>query len=522
MASNYRNILLEDFHVLELKNNYLENELKQLKYEYKLLESKNKTLQNRFDEVKKIVEKENQQTIKKYEKVIEDKDKEIARLRAIINNDSTNCGIPTSKTPINKNKIVPNSRIKSNKPLGGQKGHKKHKLERFNDDEITEEKIVELDKCPTCNGELVDINETIDKDILDYKLVVVKKRYKFKKYKCECCKKEMHYPIPNELKEENQYGPNVKTLILELLNEGYVSINRVKRIIKGFTGNEIDLSEGYISKVQKKAAKNLVDFNNELMKEILKKEMIYWDDTVIYTNQKRACLRFYGNEKLAYYKAHEQKNKEGLDKDQILNNLGEKTKVMHDHNKVNYNEEYRFQNIECNAHLQRDLQKVIDNLNHSWAKKLKELITEGIKKRNELIEKDQKNDEEFTNNFFEKFNEIMIKAIKENKEDKSKYYVDTENTLILRILEYKENYFLWVVDFEIPTTNNLSERALRSSKTKMKVSGQFQNIERAQDYASIKSYIETMYRNNYNPYESLFHLVIGEPLSIKDIESEKK
>ncbi len=30
---------------------------------------------------------------------------------------------------------------------------------------------------------------------------------------------------------------------------------------------------------------------------------------------------------------------------------------MHDHNKVNYNKEYSFSNIECNVHLLRDLQE---------------------------------------------------------------------------------------------------------------------------------------------------------------------
>ena len=130
-------------------------------------------------------------------------------------------------------------------------------------------------------------------------------------------------------------------------------------------------------------------------------------------------------------------------------------------------------------------------------------------------------DEEFSKKFFEEFNEIMLKAIEENKQDNHKYYTDIENTLILRILDYKENYFAWVIDFELPTTNNLSERALRSSKTKMKISGQFQNIQRASDYANIKSYIETAYRNDYNPYEALLLLSMGEPLKISDIKAKK-
>ena len=87
-------------------------------------------------------------------------------------------------------------------------------------------------------------------------------------------------------------------------------------------------------------------------------------------NKKNACLRFYGDDKIAYYTAHEQKNKQGLDEDQILASLSKEKIVMHDHNKVNYNEEYHFANVECCVHLLRDLKKVVDHLGHEWAKDL--------------------------------------------------------------------------------------------------------------------------------------------------------
>lgn len=515
--SNYTKTLLDDYQELEIRNNELSKENKYLKYEYKLLEKRYNTLENQFKE------RQNKE-VEKVKKELEEKDKEIARLKSLLNNDGTNCGLPTSKTPINKNKLIPNSRKKTSKKNGGQEGHKKHKLEKFKDEEVNETEYIEIKKCPNCNhnDNLIYTGKTIDKDVLDYILLPVKKRCKFKVYKCECCGKEVHSKIPNDLKEECQYGPNVKTLILELLNEGYVSINRVKRIIKGLTEGQIDLSEGYIVKTQKKAAKVLSDFEKDLKKKILKNKLLYWDDTVIFIDKKRACLRFYGDEKIAYYVAHEHKDKEGLDEDNILKNLDSKTKVMHDHNKVNYNKDYSFLNLECNAHLQRDLQKVIDILNSNWAKKLKKLISDSIKQREEYIKNKQDNSESFSNNFFNNFDEIMLTAIEENKESNDKYYKDMEKTLIQRILDYKDNYFAWVCDFLLPTTNNLSERSLRSSKTKMKVSGQFKNINTAKDFAIIKSYIETSYRNGINPYSALLKLSLGIPLEIDEILGEEK
>ena len=65
--------------------------------------------------------------------------------------------------------------------------------------------------------------------------------------------------------------------------------------------------------------------------------------------------------------------------------------VEHDHNKVKYNDDYIFKNAECNRHLISDLQKVIDNLNHKWAKKLIEILTKMNKKRGWLIKKERRN-----------------------------------------------------------------------------------------------------------------------------------
>src|SRR5690606_14132273 len=97
-------------------------------------------------------------------------------------------------------------------------------------------------------------------------------------------------------------------------------------------------------------AQHAEEFCADIRKELLKQEVVSWDDTVIMVNTQRACLRFYGTEKLALYKAHMHKNKEGLDKDNILKLLPPTATVVHDHNKVNYNKsEERRVGKECTS-----------------------------------------------------------------------------------------------------------------------------------------------------------------------------
>ena len=235
-------------------------------------------------------------------------------------------------------------------------------------------------------------------------------------------------------------------------------------------------------------------------------------------------MRYYGNEDICLFKAHEKKNKEGLDNDKILSLLSKHTVVEHDHNKVNYNPEYEFINAECCQHLLRDLRKVEINIpERTWCKEMIELFQKYDHQRKELIKQGIETfTEEEINEFILQVDHCLLKGLEENENNSTPYYADKELTLIWRIMEYRDNYIYWILDFSIPFTNNLSERNLRGIKSKMKIAGQFQNIERAKDYANIRSYIETCRLYGKNEYESLTRLVEGNPYTFAELIAMKK
>lgn len=519
--SNYQNLFEKDYQKLLKKYDQKNEKYKLLKYEYQLatnkLKTRDKQLEVAMNNFEINAKAKYQPMLDEKDKIIEEKDKEIARLKALLNIDGTNAGIPTSQTPINKKKIIPNNRVKSDKTIGGQPGHAKHKLEKFKDEEINDNVYYELENCPYCNGQLRETGE-ITKDELSYRFVPIKRRNHFKKYECECCHKEVRHPIPTRLKEDNQYGSEIQAVALSLANEGNVPMNKIRHIIRGFSHEEIDMSEGYIAKLQKKASEKLTKFKEDLYKRILKLNLLYWDDTVIMIDTNRACLRFYGNENIAYYTAHNHKNEEGIKEDGILNTLSKNVTVMHDHNKINY--KYSYQNIECNIHLIRDLEKCKNNTGHEWCNMLKPLIQKAIHDRNELLTKDpniESFDDTYLNEFDNQYENILLMGIDENLNHPKTHYDKEERSLINRILEYKDNYFIWMYDFSLPLDDNLSERALRGAKSKMKISGQFQNEKTARYYADIKTYIETCYRNSINPTAALIRLMEDNPYTVEEI-----
>lgn len=87
---------------------------------------------------------------------LKEKEKEIALLRAQLNTDSSNSGIPTSRTPIGKKKKIPNTRKKTGCKKGGQKGQPRNHLAKFDDDQIDEyiQKDPDVKECDKCDSTL--------------------------------------------------------------------------------------------------------------------------------------------------------------------------------------------------------------------------------------------------------------------------------------------------------------------------------------------------------------------------------
>ena len=441
---------------------------------------------------------------------------------ALKEHDGTNTGIPTSQTPIGKRKVIPNSRVSTGKKKGGQPGHERHVLEVPFDDKIdvvTAHELGAEDCCPRCQEQnSAFTGECEIKYEIDIQVNVVNTRHEFYIYECLDCGERFRTGIAPNLRAQCQYGPTVQAAALSLMDTVNAPINKVRTFLSGLTGGQIEPCEGYIAKLQWRAATALDTFMEDLRRLLITRSLVYWDETVIMINKARGCLRFYGDEMVAYYTAHLHKDMESLDEDNVLILLTSDTRVMHDHNKVNYNEKYSYRNLECNQHLQRDLQKSADDTRHLELLELKELISKTIHDRKRLIAAEVETfGDVYTVCFEGRINDILNRAGNANTEDFNPCFGQFEKNLIKRIKQYHDNYFAWVYDFSLPTTDNLSERVLRCVKSHMKISGQFESEKTAGCFAKIKSYIETCRRNKVNEIHALTRLCRGDPYTVNEI-----
>lgn len=529
--------LLKDFKKLQDLYNETNNELLYVKNYTKEIIIKN--TEKELTKYKKQFMIEKEKLIKKHKMILNDKDvtikekdkiiealkEELARMASLLNNDSSNSGTPTSQTPPRhkKRNSSINSREKTDKLPGGQTGHKKHKLEAFSDEEATEIIDVVPEKCPNCGNTKIEVlDKSVDKCETDYIVKVIKRKFKFKECKCLNCNNNFREIIPSNLKEENQYGTTVQSLAICLTNEIYTPFNKTVKLIEGITDGEIKPSEGYVAKLQSRASKYLNSFINELKNYFPKQDIYAWDDGVIIVNTKNATLRTYCTDNVALFTAHERKNKESVDDDNILNRTLSSTIVMHDHFLLNYNKDYNFQNVECVIHLIRRVIKMQENTKHEWLNEFLNLIKKANKDRNNLIESNvEEFDAKYLKGLYEEYDNLLLKGEKENAEDKNNYFFKEELSFIKDLRKYKKNYLLWTQKFKLPSTNNISERNIRPVKSKMKISGQFKNINYAKYYANIRSYIETCKKNNINIIEACVKLMEGNPYTLEEILNYK-
>ena len=184
---------------------------------------------------------------------------------------------------------------------------------------------------------------------------------------------------------------------------------------------------------------------------------------------------------------------------------------MHDHNTINYNPKYKEQDAECGIHLIRRLKRILDDTKHEWCTDLIKLLVSANnqKKENEPIDLDKLRAD---------YDDIIKRGREINKADKGNYLWERERSLLNDLEKYKENYLMFAAYDFIPFTNNLSERSLRPEKIKLSVSGQFANLERAEDHAVIRSYLETGKRHGYNIYELIVRALEGNYVTLEEME----
>lgn len=457
-------------------------------------ESKQKidTLNRRIDSL----EKENQD-LKEENQLLRDDN---ARLKSIINNDSSNTSLPPSTDQKGgKPANTYNGREKTGRRTGGQKGHVGTTLTKS----FVEEKI----KSGTCRHEIRTIGDTagqnyITKYVVDLSVV-------------PCITEIRIYPddqgrfaIPKEYRSDVTYGENIKAMAVSLYSEGVMSNDRIAAFLNSVSNEELGLSEGSVYGFCKRFARNSRESIGHLETRLLNQAVVATDATTVTVNGEQNYIRNFSAEDTVLYCAMKSKTIEAMEEINFLKNY---TGILvHDHETALYH--FGTDHGECNVHLLRYLRKNTEETGHEWSKEMSALLCGMNRERKALISQGRCSFPEETIAAYEKkYQGLLAKGREENKKTAHKYAKEDEVKLLNRMEKYSHNHLLFLHDFSVFFDDNMSERDLRKAKNRQKMAGGFRKDSGHEMYCSILTVIETLKRRKMGLLENIKRLFMGTP-----------
>lgn len=409
---------------------------------------------------------------------------------------SRNSDLPPS-TDINKENRS-DKRPKSDKPSGGQPGHKGHTLEMVDKPNKFIPSIPKV--CSNC-GKLLDQNLKIlnsSRQVFDIPKVQ-HTVHQFDSYKITCdCGKCNLGKFPDHVVAKTQYGQGVRSWTSYLTAYQFVSYNRIKNFFK--VAFNINLSEGTIFNAIKRTAAKAEGLYKFIQEFLSRSSVVGADETVIRVNGKKYYIWVWQNQNATFIIASDNRRKDNIY--EYFPHGFPCATLVSDRYAAHLSTPADMHQI-CWAHIIRHCQFLIESENNQWvhdliniyqkAKHLEKLKTTNNKKgiKAKRLE--------------DSMNDLLIQNIDADKFPKSKIL---QNSL----LENRHALFNFVYHKKIPSHNNASEIAIRNFKVKMKVSGQFKS---AQNYfVVIRSLIDTLIKNNKPIFDSLRLLEAGKDVPL--------
>jgi hypothetical protein len=429
---------------------------------------------------------------------ITERDNEIGRLKAIIAKDSSNSSKPPSTDGIGKK--ATNNREKSGRKAGGQPGHKGHVL-------IVPKNLSELAEQGKIKLKVEDHTKGASEYVTSYTVGI----------ETQVVWTEHRHKVGTRVTYA-QYDESVKAFCVLLAEAEFVSLERTSEILGLITSGQVAPSIGTIRNFIEESAAGAGSRYEELRQEIVNSEIVNTDETPVRSTERleidkegkgsletakgktyKVFIRVYSTLKATYFTLNAHKGDVGVVRDGILTSfLGI---LCHDHDSKLY--KYGTKHGTCNEHLLRDLKGLAELYNINWANKFRTLLfaMNEHKKADIISSKSPPGGcsetayEEFSRNW-----DVLVQdgTAELARMSKGSYRYNELRKMIARLTNFKEEYMLFLRNYAVPFTNNLSERDLRHCKTKQKVSNSFRSWKGAFNYVVIWSIIASAKKQNHN------------------------
>lgn len=463
-----------------------EKEIRKLRRELDAMTKKKDRYKSLWNECRFLGNDESRHIIFSLQKQLDEANDTIAKLKAQMNRDHENSSLPSSVKPFHKK--IKNSREKTGKKPGGQKGHAGHKRPHMQ----PTLPVVELspDISILNDPDFYPTGHFITKQMADIHISISVTEYRSQIYRNRKTGKRYHAPFPDGVVNEFNYGSNVKALAFLLNNYCNVSIDKTQELIQEITDGRICLSKGLINSLPHQFSDATVDDRKHIYSMLLLAPSMHSDFTSGRVNGKGVHVSICTNPDETLYTFSEHKGHQGIKGTPVEDYL---QILIHDHDVTYYN--YGGDHQECLAHILRYLQDAIENEpDLTWHKRMKSFLSGIIHEAKE----DRHFSEDRIRDIEENYDFILQKAREEyDLHPPKKYFPDGYN-LFVRMKDYKKNHLLFLSHPEIDYTNNRAERGLRKFKRKFKQAVTFRSNKSVKSLCDCMSILETRRQQGAN------------------------
>jgi len=432
----------------------------------------------------------------------------VEELEARLSKDSHNSSKPPSSDGLGKK--THSLREASGKKPGGQSGHLGKTLKRASHADIVIDHPLPQ-RCPcgafldAATAQVHERRQVFDIPVARYQVT----EHRTRQLRCTCG--VVHQSaFPEGVTDVVQYGPNVRALAVHLTHGQLLPLARSAQLISQLFA--LELSQASVLAWINEASHRLRPAVEHIAQALVDVPVAHADESGLRVSARLHWLHTVASETLTWYGVHAKRGMPAIEAHGILRS---RTAVLvHDCWAPYW--DLDCVHALCNAHLLRELTFVYETTGQSWSKRMMGLLRRANQRcETARLEGKTALTARQIRWIVKNYKCILAQADADNpqatRQNKRRGRVkqSVAFNLVSRMREHAEAVLRFVTDLRVPFTNNLGERAIRMPKVKQKISGCFRTLKGAQDFCTIRSYLDTMHKQGHNLFEILRSAFMG-------------
>jgi transposase len=443
------------------------------------------------------------QLIKDLVSVVERLTFRVKELESQLHQNSRNSNYPSSMDKYKSKPAFP--RIKGGK-VGGKEGHDGGTLKMVSAPDVVKTHTPEV--CTRC-GQIHGAEPLLIRarrqvfDIPPPRIEVTE--HQVLDWVCNGCQALNQGQFPQDVNANTQYGFRLVAMSA-LFNNGYnIPRNKVQSIFRDIYG--VTLNEQTLQAQNEFTYACLAPEEAHIKMQLLQSKVVHCDETGFYVGKERFWEHVASNEQYTALFIHPKRGMAAHEADiSILPSF--QNWAVHDCWSTYFNFT-GCRHAVCGAHLLREFTALIES-GSKWAQNfhafLLDLYQRSDKGKAKIPTKER-------SKIIRKYKELLQQADKEEpqpiQKSRGKPKKSKGRNLFDRLRKHQDAVLAFAFYTEIPFSNNQAERDIRPTKTKMKVSGCFRTQYGAEIYARIQSFVSTVRKLQFNPFNELYTVLSG-------------